>query len=326
MVVHQGQTKSTAATVWQLSGLHCPGTSRRDFGRRLEFFLRLVPYLPWISQLLSRLRRTEMSGLFVAQPTLIEKIRRPYMDATWSTGQKAAVISSHYQWMHEHLAREEMLAMHSTQGLQLASFEPKPEQHYQLFLHVDRRFDKEGELVLSLHDQQQRIATMAFCVDARRKHPMLRIAGLQGGQHVSSEGIKKCTKDCHGLRPLALLFVAGQICAQAWGIPGVLTVSDQRHVMMAQLPFLRRKQPQRRQYDQLWQELGGAVHKGWYHFISTPSLRASSDVPSHKRAMYQRRYQMLDELAGQVTRELASFTKQRQLPMENTGSETLISA
>lgn len=67
----QGMTRSATGTIWQLSGLHRPGTSRRDFGRRLEFFLRLVPYLPWISQLLSRLRRTEMSGLFVAQPTLI---------------------------------------------------------------------------------------------------------------------------------------------------------------------------------------------------------------------------------------------------------------
>lgn len=324
--MNQGMIPSATGTIWQLSGLHRPGTSRRELGRRIEFFLRLLPYLPWVSQLLSRLHRSDMGELFTTQPTLIEKIRRPYMDATWGAGQKAALISSHYQWMHQHLEREAMQVMHSAQGMQLATFEPKPEQHYRLFLHVDRRFDKEGELVLSLHDQHQRIATMAFCVDARRKHPMLRIAGLQGGQHANSDDIKKCTKDCYGLRPLALLFVAGQICAQAWGIPGVLTASDQRHVMTKRLPLLHRKQPQRRQYDQLWQELGGAVHKGWYHFISTPCLRAPSDVASNKRTMYRRRYQMLDELAGQVTDKLGTLSKQQQMPIASIGAEALISA
>lgn len=301
-------SQSTFGEIWYLSGLHRPRLERKDLGRRLEFFLRLLPFTPWIMALLRELREPEMRLLLTLQPTLLEKLRRPYMDQSWRIGDKTRILCSHYRWLQAHFSSDILRSFHAASGCLLAELAPSPDQHYQISLQVDRLYDKEGELVLVLAEAGgSRIATLAFSIDdTNRQLPLLRIAGLQGQREAGKDTFKRVTKACHGLRPLPLLFVAAQICAHAWDMAGVTGISGQQHVYSHRK--YRNAHGIQRTYDQLWQELGGEMRSGWYWFSSQPQLRDLTTVPSHKRAMYARRQTMLGTLAADMHFRLSEIT------------------
>lgn len=116
--------------IWHLSGPHRPRMERRDFGRRLEFFLRLLPFTPWIVDLLRELRQPEMRLLLTLQPTLVDKLRRPYMDHSWRIGDKTRILCSHYRWLQEHFSPDILRALHTADGCLLAELVLAPDQHY----------------------------------------------------------------------------------------------------------------------------------------------------------------------------------------------------
>lgn len=291
-------------TLWHLAGLHRPQRARRDIGRRLEFVLRLLPFAPAVNTLLRQLRDTRLQMLLVLQPTLPDKIRRPYLDRTWSTAQKTQVLCSHYQWLQQRFSLDTLRDLHRRDGFLLADLQPNDGSRYQLNLCMDRLYDKEGELVLTLSESGGgRIATLAFTVDATNPQlPLLRVAGLQGQREAGNDTFKLVTKQCHGLRPLPLLFASARFCAQAWDLAGVMAVSGPHHVCSH--PRYGGNHGIQRSYDLLWEELGGELRAGWYWFPVPFGPRDTASIPSHKRAMYARRHAMLANLSGQIRTRL----------------------
>jgi len=53
-------------------------------------------------------------------------------------------------------------------------------------------------------------------------------------------------------------------------------------------------------YDELWANAGGTRHEqdGYWHLPARPERRDETEIKSQKRAMYRRRYAMLDEIAA----------------------------
>lgn len=114
------------------------------------------------------------------------------------------------------------------------------------------------------------------------------------------EDNRQLTHAAHGMRPPYLLLRALRSLAAAWRSDSLKGVDPDNHVkgrwnlQASRLKF---------NYRQFWAENGGSrVDLGNWQLPLKATERALEDVPSRKRAMYRRRYEMLESLDEQIER------------------------
>lgn len=291
----ESKPDSLPVFLWRLARQSRKANTLHDLGRNLEYVGRLLPYWHWLSGLRARFADARLQPLLQAQPTLLDRVRRPYQDRRWGVRQRYEALISHYDWLLARFDTDALARIYQPQGSLLA------ELHgaaccWQLRLLLDRKFDREGELVLALFAAEgQRLATLAFTVTGAAAARSLRIGGLQGDKAAGQEAFRQFTKDCHGLRPLAFLLAAAQDLAAAWGCAGVLAISHDQHVYQHWRYRLGTHRVTR-VYDALWEESGGLPEQGWYRLPAPAPETDPAAAPSNKRAMYRRRQTMLARL------------------------------
>lgn len=197
------------------------------------------------------------------------------------------------------LSHAQRQALYSGQSLTLAQVCGKQEQSYTLRLAVRERLGKEGELSLSLHDQQDHLlAVCTFTLLTHHGVPTLFIGGLQGSSpSLPHSYTQAATKACHGLFPKRLLAEALSEIAQRARCQQILAVGNADHIY-SHWRYRRKKQSQMlADYDGFWRSLNGEPNEeGYFSLPLTPTRKPAESIPSKKRAEYRRRYQLLDAL------------------------------
>jgi uncharacterized protein VirK/YbjX len=109
---------------------------------------------------------------------------------------------------------------------------------------------------------------------------------------------RQLTHAAHGLRPPYLLLRALRSLAAAWGVSGLTGIDPDNHVKGR---WNLRDSRLKFDYRAFWSENGGCRSGlgNWALPLVLPT-RELSDVPSRRRAMYRRRYEMLDRLDDTV--------------------------
>ncbi|WP_234920298.1 DUF535 family protein, partial [Aeromonas veronii] len=125
----------------------------------------------------------------------------------------------------------------------------------------------------------------------------LEICSLQGGKGLSEE-IKLVTKACGGLRPMSLLVYMAAELARGLGCETLLGIRTQSHVYQCSKRTANRV---KFDLDGLWEEhQGNVMDELWMSLPLQIPRKTLEEIPSRKRASYKARYQMLDQLAGEL--------------------------
>jgi uncharacterized protein VirK/YbjX len=162
-------------------------------------------------------------------------------------------------------------------------------------------FMREGELVLNLFQDDLRIASIAFTLCIAEGELCIFIGAVQGiHKGIESEkslGIyRDLTKDFEGLRPRSFLIEVIKYIATNIGAEKIYAVGDgyrhHRH------PYFGAHKAQEllADYDSIWLE-HGAIPSRREDFFEIPlasSRKPLDAIASKKRAMYRRRYELLD--------------------------------
>jgi uncharacterized protein VirK/YbjX len=127
------------------------------------------------------------------------------------------------------------------------------------------------------------------------------IGALQGTSEVggndAKDVIKNVTKDFEGLRPQILLITVLGMIAKLTGCSKLYGVRTNAHVYNAGRKIKRIKTD----YDFFWGEAGGEeISSSLYTLPLTYERKPIEEVKSNKRAMYRRRYELLDDIEHQV--------------------------
>ncbi len=110
------------------------------------------------SQLLTNLTQwPELNTLLARQPRLPIRLHRPYMAVNIKRDFALDALCFHYQQMRQLLSREQQVSYLSQYGLNLAKFETKTGELFQLDLVSLVSLDKEGESTIVVRDAQLRI-------------------------------------------------------------------------------------------------------------------------------------------------------------------------
>ncbi|EXF94061.1 VirK domain-containing protein [Pseudomonas fluorescens HK44] len=228
----------------------------------------------------------------------------PYISRCWRSQDRLSVLASHYEVVTK--SCPQLLLLGRNDRLMLSDLS---ECSVGCSLVLDRPvwFMREGELVLNLFQGDLRIASIAFTLCRTEVELCIFIGAVQGihkgvESDRSLEIYRTLTKDFEGLRPRSLLIEAIKYIARSVGVEKIYAIGDgyrhHRH------PYFGAEKAQdlAANYDVIWLE-HGAIPSGREDFFEIPmvlSKKALDCIPSKKRAMYRRRYELLDDVFTRI--------------------------
>jgi len=287
-----------------------PGISFSTAKRRTRFAYRAFRNRHLLKEFCARMGRAELmaqvgsNGTFSVRSDIVGVIEWPYINNSWNVANRLDRIANHYELLAS--LSPKLLAVDKSNPLTLANLSTFSSR-CEIIIDRAHWFKREGELVLNLFKDDLRVASIAFIFGFHAGAPTIFVGAIQGiHSGISTEESllihKNLTKDFEGLRPRSLLLDVLKTIGSALGISKLLAVADEnrhhRHKYFGAIQSSKLATS----YDQIWIEHGGSQspEPGFYEMPIQVTRRGPEEIPSKKRAMYRRRYEILDEIEKEV--------------------------
>ncbi len=290
------------------SALVHPEPTFRDALSRVKYFLRGLRTPNVSARWFELLDAPELQPLVNhPHPLIYCKLQRPYLHRRLGTRARLKVLQHHYRFVREFLPASLRAKILQPGGCVLAVLPVEPAGRFTVRLSYAYRFGKEGDLNLEIFDEtaQAALFTLTFSVTQFEKGAPshLFVGGLQGhpveGQ---KELVVDITRSMHGLRPKALLVFTLQRLAQLWNFSALHAVGDGEHIHRRNT----RRKDRYACYNDFWLECHGELlADGNFALPVFPVARNMSELPTKKRPLYRRRYEMLAALGEEIRRNVA---------------------
>ncbi|MFL6633685.1 MAG: DUF535 family protein [Massilia sp.] len=231
-------------------------------------------------------------------PRFLYKVYRPYISHALDAGARLETIRAHYDFMFRR-GLGQVLARASLDPVVLAAAAGKSGLPYQVQLRTVNMFDREGELVLQLTQDDKALYTVAFTVAPRDGRAAVSIGCIQGGKTEDArEAIRTATRELHGIRPKQLMATLVRQLGYDYGCERMLMVSNRNRVIYKAI----RNGRVLADYDQLWEELGARKRAdGDWELDCAPVAAPDLDaMPSKKRSEARKRHDVVSRLADEV--------------------------
>ncbi|HEX4510306.1 MAG TPA: DUF535 family protein [Burkholderiaceae bacterium] len=228
-----------------------------------------------------------------AHPQLLQKVHKPFAMRGLDVAERGALVRLHYRLASDRVGPALLAALAESRDALLCRVPlPAGRGALPVWLGKQARFEREGELTLSLHDPFGSLFySTCFTLRERDGEVALLVGSLNGT--APRDAMRHLTKLSHGVRPPSLLVILLQMLARRVGAARIDAVGRSTHAYWGN----PRHEEIRFDYDRFWQEEGGMRGPdGLYELPRAPRRRALVDLPSQKRASYARRYAWLDEL------------------------------
>jgi uncharacterized protein len=225
----------------------------------------------------------------------------PYIHCEWPLEQRLRIVGQHYREADRCAA---VVGAAVAGEVEFARFD---ERYPGLRLVMDKStwFIREGEIVLNLYVNSNRMMAIAFTLGEEAGQRVAYVGALQGAhsnEHFDARQLyRDMTHALHGMRPRDFLVTALRQLCEALHVAKLYAVSnDSRH---HHHPYFggAKKATHFLNYDEVWSENGGTkLDNGFFEIPVAVHYRDLKEISSHKRAAYRRRYQMLDTVAQDI--------------------------
>ena len=286
------------ASVWRLACVMYPDWSVRSMKKRLGLTLRALADADALRPCFEVEDNPALAAALERFPLIRGAIDWPYLHRDWSRERRWQAIDTHYRLLD---GRAAILAQAPLGGVELASLGDEL-PGLRIVLDKTNWFAREGEAVLNLFLNDQRLFSTAFTLGVEDGERVLYVGAVQGANLDHALDVYRgVTRAAHGMRPRDLLLNAlKMLCAEArvaeiWGISNACRQHRSRYYGDAHEDKIHVD------YDEIWREHGGvAMDNGFCRVAAAVTRRPVDGIPSRKRAAYRRRYQMLDRIAGDI--------------------------
>jgi uncharacterized protein VirK/YbjX len=299
-----------------------PGYSLRALKNKLKLLVLVAKNWSVLNVFLRRMSSAlGENGVEKLGGDCVGVVHWPYVSSHWNAEDRLGVLASHYEVISKQcpqlllLGRSERLVLSD-----LAQFSAG------CTLVLDRPiwFMREGELVLNLFQGDLRIASLAFTL-CRTDTELCMFIGAVQGIHKGVESdlsltiYRDLTKDFQGLRPRSLLIEVIKYIATNIGVKKIYAVGDgyrhHRH------PYFGAQKAQElaANYDVIWLEHGAtpSAREDFFEIPLSPSRKPLDSIAAKKRAMYRRRYELLDATFNKIDSVLTtSYSRPRSASVD----------
>lgn len=238
-------------------------------------------------------------------PQTLGVVLWPYVHARWEPAERIDAIDRHYRCLTGPRAGLHLLTADRREVARMDDIGPG----LALTLDRPRWFQREGELVFSLCEGDERLYSVAFVLSPEAQGLTATIGAVQGSSAPDIlERYRDLTKALHGMRPRDFLLDAFRMFCGAIGVTALRAVDEasrhHRHPYMGRQPDVEFGNS----YDAFWAEQDGvAGDDGFWRLPVARGVRPLEDIPSKKRAVYRRRYEFLDDLDGRIAAGLRAL-------------------
>jgi uncharacterized protein VirK/YbjX len=274
-----------------------PGYSLRDLHNKLRFMRSGWQYRAELTAFFKRPEHATLAREIIQRPEILGFTLWPYLHAGWDVMQRFEALSQHQQALQSDMAA---LAVTAGGSVVVADMDAISKG---LKLVVDRApwCFREGSLVFNQFLHDERLMSIAFSFGLQNGERVAYLGGVQGSNVDSALAkYREIAKDLQGMRSRDFLIKAFQFLAYQLGVKKVLCVSEaQRH---HRHPYFGDKGGVLHlNYDEIWLENNGvATPEGFHQLGLLPHVRPMEDIAAKNRALYRRRYALMDELLADI--------------------------
>ena len=223
-------------------------------------------------------------------PEIREFVVRPYVNRHWSMRDRLDAIENHYRLVHGYVP---FLNLANEKSVEVTQFD-FAEGKLRIVIDRPKWLRREGELGVSFFYGIDRIYTAMLLLAGTPDDLQLIVGNLQGDGRDRQAIYKEFTKAMQGMRPRDFLIHVVKILGQELGCKEILGISDDAHRSSHWLTRAKKVST----YDEIWHEHGGVKDEksGFFRIPAHIVKRSGEEIPSNKRGLYRRRYQLLDDL------------------------------
>lgn len=228
------------------------------------------------------------------RPELVGVTIWPYICLSWSVETRLQRIDEHFRVIEKLNSLLDFPVKEMVLLVDLADIAP----NLRVVLDQPKWFMREGLLAINLFALEVRIYTLAFSLALEGDNVVAHIGAIQG---VDVEGIlcdyKDLTKALHGMRPRDFLLELFRIFCRCVGVTRIYAVNDAKRQHRSPYFASAKSEELLLNYNDIWTERGGVQDgEDFFAFSVETPMRNLDEIPSKKRAMYRRRYELLQLL------------------------------
>ena len=256
--------------------------------KRFRFWLRSVLHSVQVKKF-SRFvnQHPEFSELLRAYPNYSYPVIHRFLDKRFNAEKRLEIVCDNLTFLPQKLAQYHLPPLW-VKPINFGEVIPD----FEIRLNINEYQAMEGFWALELRQKSSR--QVVYLLTFGKIAQSLLIGVIQGANTENAKDlVKYLTKQCHGLRPAYLLIEVMKLLADTLGY-SLLGIP---HKYQNKSRFIQSKR-YTVNYDTLFKESGGLRREYWQLPLTLD--KDLTDVPSKKRSMYRKRFEMLEKLADVI--------------------------
>ncbi len=235
----------------------------------------------------------EWRQLFVATPSNFFVLFRRYLDRRHSMWQRFDSLMVDLTVAADKFGTDTMRLLAAGHGVRVGA-----QPGFSVDLTINRPTRIEGFWAFSLNDADNRpLFNLSFGFTGPDSVLIASVQGIKRHDDSAPGVIRSLTKGAHGLRPHFMLLEVFKMACASWGIQHIRGIDSAHQVTR----YKKQDDEFKFDYRAFWREHGAVQQPDGAWLLPNQTRRRTPDeMPAHKRAMYRRRYALLDALAALV--------------------------
>ena len=282
----------------------------REVRRMWTFVIRGYLYYGQIKKLDEFFQRNkEFRELADIYPFVYEQPTRAFFYNKSTLRERISLVENHMEFMLKKFQYEIVKNIYRREPYLLwENGEEDDRLRLLLWFHPGQR--KEGLLSTTLNLGGRELYQIMFWFDKDKcGNDALWIGAMQGpNMDEAKDIIKKITKRCHGYRTKNLILYMTQAVARALDVDKIYAVTNYGYYANNHIRLDRKLKTS---FSDFWREAGGLEtdDKRFYELPLVEPRKTMDEVPTRKRAVYRRRFELLDEIDETVGQAIAKLRR-----------------
>lgn len=243
-------------------------------------------------------------------PFVYEQPTRAFFYNQSTFDERARLVEQHMEFLAVHLQPAVMCRIYAEENIPLWQMEYDG-KILALSLYFEAGQRKEGLLSVMLRLDGRPLYQIIFWI--AKDHPVgdwsMWIGAMQGpNMENAREIVKQITKQCHAYRTKNLILYMAQAVARSLGLRHIYAVTNYGYYANN---HLRTNRKLKTSFSDFWQEAGGQATDD-RRFDELPLVeprKTMDEVPTRKRAVYRRRFALLDEIDTTVAQRMEQLLR-----------------
>lgn len=243
-------------------------------------------------------------------PFVYEQPQRAFFYHRSTFEERAALVEAHFAFLTEHIREDVLLDWYQEKNYLLWKGPSLDNEELALMLYYEAGQRKEGLLSVMLRLSTKPLYQIIFWIAPNKAgQPSMWIGAMQGpNMDNAREIVKQTTKLCHAYRTKNLILYAAQAVARSLGLSHIYAVTNEGYYTNN---HVRIDKKLKTDFSDFWREAGGreTEDKRFDELPLVEPRKTMEEVPTRKRAVYRRRFAMLDELDAAVASRMKEWRR-----------------